>query len=409
MERMLVHMPTGTGKTKTAMHIITNYYNFTLKKSGLILWIAHTTELLQQAYDTFTNVWQHIGSDEINVYKIYGDSNINSSFELINGIAFCGLQKMLSIKKNNPTLFDNIKKECRLIVFDEAHKASAEGTSDLIEELMRMPRGYKNRSLVGLTATPGRTTEDTYDNKILSNMFGGKLINIDSSILNQINFGKLKSLNTTAEKNIIKYFQDREILARMIPQKLEYKIDFTQRDLKILSGRLRSLGVNDREYTNEQLEVFAKNKERNLAILRKIRALQYDKKPTIVFACSVEHAKMLSAMLTLENIKNSLVLGEMNSADRKKAINQFKDRNSGVDVIINYEVLTTGFDSKNIQCVFITRPTKSIILYSQMLGRGLRGPLMGGNKECILVDIADNLEVFDNETAFTHFNDYWGV
>lgn len=58
---------------------------------------------------------------------------------------------------------------------------------------------------------------------------------------------------------------------------------------------------------------------------------------------------------------------------------------------------------------FITRPTKSIVLYSQMLGRGLRGPLMGGNEECDLIDIDDNLQAFDNETAFSHFNDYWRV
>lgn len=114
-------------------------------------------------------------------------------------------------------------------------------------------------------------------------------------------------------------------------------------------------------------------------------------------------------MLTLEGIQNSLVLGNMQAMDRKKAIDDFKDKNSGVDIIINYEVLTTGFDSKNIRCVFITRPTKSIVLYSQMLGRGLRGPLMGGNEECLLVDVDDNLEAFDNETAFLHFNDYWRI
>ena len=52
---------------------------------------------------------------------------------------------------------------------------------------------------------------------------------------------------------------------------------------------------------------------------------------------------------------------------------------------------------------------KRLVLYSQMLGRGLRGPLMGGNEECDLIDIDDNLQAFDNETAFSHFNDYWRV
>ena len=409
LERMLVHMPTGTGKTKTTMHIITNYINFSLKKQGIVIWIAHTIELLQQAYDTFEAVWKHLGDGRINAYKLWGNKVIEDTTQPLNGIVFCGLSKLMSIAEARKDLFERIKKDCRLVVFDEAHKAAAKQTQKVIEDLMRMPDGYKNRSLIGLTATPGRTTEDSYDNNLLTNMFGNKLIYIDASILNQINMGRLAALNTVAENNIIRYFQERHILAKMKPQKLTYKMEFSEKELKTLGSTLRDMGYDDKEYTDEQLKVLARSKERNLAIMSQLRQLHIDKKPTIVFACSVDHAKMLSAMLTLEGISNSLVLGEMDSMDRKYAIDVFKDRNSGVDIIINYEVLTTGFDSKNIKCVFITRPTKSIVLYSQMLGRGLRGPLMGGNEECDLIDIDDNLQAFDNETAFSHFNDYWRV
>lgn len=409
LERMLVHMPTGTGKTKTTMHIITNYINFSLKKQGIVIWIAHTIELLQQAYDTFEAVWKHLGDGKINAYKLWGNKVIEDTTQPLNGIVFCGLSKLMSIAESRKDLFERIKKDCRLVVFDEAHKAAAKQTQKVIEDLMRMPDGYKNRSLIGLTATPGRTTEDSYDNNLLTNMFGNKLIYIDASILNQINMGRLAALNTVAENNIIRYFQERHILAKMKPQKLTYKMEFSEKELKTLGSTLRDMGYDDKEYTDEQLKILARSKERNLAIMSQLRQLHIDKKPTIVFACSVDHAKMLSAMLTLEGISNSLVLGEMDSMDRKYAIDAFKDRNSGVDIIINYEVLTTGFDSKNIKCVFITRPTKSIVLYSQMLGRGLRGPLMGGNEECDLIDIDDNLQAFDNETAFSHFNDYWRV
>ncbi len=409
LERMLVHMPTGTGKTKTTMHIITNYINFTIKKQGIVIWIAHTTELLQQAYDTFESVWKHLGDGKINAYKLWGTKTIENINQPLNGIVFCGLSKLMSIADSKPALYERLKMDCRLIVFDEAHKAAARKTQKVIEGLMRMPAGYENRALIGLTATPGRTTEDTYDNNLLTNMFGNKLIYIDSTILNQINLGRLKALNTVAETNIIKYFQERHILAKMKPQKLTYKTEFSEKDIKILSSALRDMGFDDKEYTDEQLKVFARNKERNLAIMSQLRQLYLDKKPTIVFACSVDHAKMLAAMLTLEGIPNSLVLGDMEPMDRKHAIDLFKDRKSGVDIIINYEVLTTGFDSKNIKCVFITRPTKSIVLYSQMLGRGLRGPMMGGNEECDLIDIDDNLQAFDNETAFSHFNDYWRI
>lgn len=409
LERMLIHMPTGTGKTKTTMHIITNYFNFSLSKKGIIIWIAHTTELLQQAYDTFESVWKHLGDGNIKVYKLWRSNTIDDTKQPLNGVVFCGLSKLMAIAESKSELFERLKRDCRLIVFDEAHKAAAKKTQKIIEELMRMPNGYENRALIGLTATPGRTTEDAYDNSLLTNMFGNKLIYIDSNILNQINMGRLKALNTVAETNIIKYFQERHILAKMRPQRLTYKMEFSEKDLRILSDALIDVGYDNKDYTEEQLRVLARNKERNLAIMTKLRQLYIENKPTIVFACSVDHAKMLAAMLTLEGIPNSLVLGEMDSMDRKHAVDKFKDRNSGVDIIINYEVLTTGFDSKNIKCVFITRPTKSIVLYSQMLGRGLRGPLMGGNEECDLIDVDDNLQAFDNETAFSHFNDYWRI
>lgn len=408
-EKMLVHMPTGTGKTKTSMHTIVNYINFNLKKEGLVIWVAHTTELLQQAYETFENVWKHLGDGSINAYKLWGTRTIDNVDESLNGICFCGLAKLMSIYDNNPELFKRLKIDCRLIVFDEAHKAAASQTKKTIEALLRMPEGYVNRALIGLSATPGRTTEISYDNNLLTNMFGGKLIHIDADILNQINMGRLQALNATAETNIIKYFQERRILAKMTPEKLTYKKEFSDADIKILTGALRDMGYNEKEYTDKQLKVLAENKERNSAIMKRLRELHQNHIPTIVFACSVNHAKMLSAMLTLEEIPNSLVVGEMEMLDRKKAIDIFKDKNSGVDIIINYEVLTTGFDSKNIKCVFITRPTKSIVLYSQMLGRGLRGPMMGGNEECLLIDVDDNLQAFDNETAFSYFNDYWRV
>lgn len=406
-ERMLIHMPTGTGKTKTSMHIITNYIEFTLQKKGLVIWVAHTTELLQQAYDTFVSVWRSLGDGSIRAYRLWGVNNVSDTDDTMEGIVFCGLAKLMAMQNSNPKLFQRLKRDCRLLVFDEAHKASAHKTQQIIEELLRMPEGYENRAMLGLSATPGRTTQQSGDNNMLSNMFGNKLIYIDSIILNQINYGRLQALNQIAETNIIKYFQQRRILAKMDVQRLNYEKEFSQQELNILSSDLRDMGFDEKEYTEKQLKVLATNKSRNKAIMIRLKELNRDGIPTIVFACSVQHAKMLSAMLTLDEVPNSLILGEMNPVDRKHAIDDFKNRDSKVNMIINYEVLTTGFDSKNIRCVFITRPTKSIVLYSQMLGRGLRGPMMGGNEFCTLIDIDDNLESFDNETAFFHFDDYW--
>ena len=114
-------------------------------------------------------------------------------------------------------------------------------------------------------------------------------------------------------------------------------------------------------------------------------------------------------MLTLENVPNAVVIGDMASYERNLAIKRFKDREDDVNILINYEVLTTGFDATNIECVFIARPTQSVVLYSQMLGRGLRGPQMGGKPTCLLVDVKDNLKQYNENMAFSHFNNYWNL
>ena len=303
LERLLIHMPTGTGKTKTTMHIIVNYIEFTMQKKGLVIWVAHTTELLQQAYETFVNVWNHLGDGTVTIYKIWGKNNLEDVTKPLDGIAFCGLSKLMSIAEKNPDLIKRLETDCRLIVFDEAHKAAATETRKVIERLMRKKEGMENRALIGLSATPGRTTNASFDNNLLSYMFGGKLIDINIDILNQINMGTLKALNTIAEENIIKYFQQRKILSKLKVEKLTYKTEFTDAELEILCTDLAVMGYED--FTNKQLKILAANKNRNLALMIKLRELYILKIPTIVFACSVDHARMLSAMLTLEEIPNN--------------------------------------------------------------------------------------------------------
>ena len=124
---------------------------------------------------------------------------------------------------------------------------------------------------------------------------------------------------------------------------------------------------------------------------------------------SVEHGKMLSAALTMQGIKNGHVFGDMDPVERRTIISRFKDEQDDLNILINYEVLTTGFDATNIECVFIARPTQSVVLYSQMLGRGLRGPQMGGKATCLLIDVKDNLKQYDENMAFSHFDSYWNL
>lgn len=407
LRRFLIHMPTGTGKTKTATHIICHHYNYNLHKKGLVLWVAHTTELLQQAYDTFVSVWKNIGNGRITTYKLWGDYNIGIPEDEFSGFMVCGIQKLQSLQTSKPELFERLVKDTRLLVYDEAHKASATETRNVIEKFMTRAGGLEDRSLMGLSATPGRTTVQSFDNELLVSMFGNKIIGIDTQLMNAVNLSPQEAANATVEHDVIKYFQERGVLSRVEKEELIYPVSLTDEEIQKIRVTASANGYDD--FTKAALEVIGRNKGRNLRIMQRLRELNQERKPTIVFACSVKHAQLLSAMLTLENISNAVVIGDMPSYERNLAIKRFKDREDDVNILINYEVLTTGFDATNIECVFIARPTQSVVLYSQMLGRGLRGPQMGGKATCLLIDVKDNLKQYDENMAFSHFDSYWNL
>lgn len=407
LQRFLIHMPTGTGKTKTATHIICHHYNYNLKKTGLVIWVAHTSELLQQAYDTFCSVWKNIGNGTITTYKLWGDYDLTTQDAPFNGFMVCGIQKLQSIAKSRPELFEQLIRDTRLVVYDEAHKASASETRQTIESFMSLKNDMKNRCLMGLSATPGRTTAVSFDNELLASMFGNRIISIDTKLMNAVNMSAQEAVNSDAEPDIIKYFQNRGVLSKIKKEELIYSEEISDEELKKIKIAASNNGYDD--FTKSALEQIGKNKSRNLRIIQRLRELNRDHIPTIVFACSVKHGQLLSAMLTLEGIENALVIGEMPGRERNDSISRFKDTEDTLNIIINYEVLTTGFDATNIECVFIARPTQSVVLYSQMIGRGLRGPQMGGNESCLLIDVKDNLMQYNENMAFSHFNNYWSL
>lgn len=406
LRRFLVHMPTGTGKTKTATHIICHHYSYNLNKKGLVLWIAHTAELLQQAYETFATVWRNIGKGSIITYKLWGDYEVEIPSEGFSGFMVCSIQKLQSIQKSNEGLFNAIIRDVRLLVYDEAHKASAKEARKTIEKIMTRTEGLEDRALMGLSATPGRTTGQSFDNELLASMFGNKIIGIDTKLMNEVNMSAQEAANTEVESDVIKYFQNRGVLSKIVKEELTYPESLTDSEFNEIKVIAYEQGYDD--FSKKALEIIGNNKSRNLCIMQKLRELNNQEKPTIVFACSVKHAQLLSAMLTLENVQNAVVIGDMPSYERKCAIARFKDKEDKLNILINYEVLTTGFDATNIECVFIARPTQSVVLYSQMLGRGLRGPQMGGKATCLLIDVKDNLKQYNENMAFSHFNNYWG-
>ena len=277
--------------------------------------------------------------------------------------------------KGRPTsLIKNISENLSLVVVDEAHKISAPTYLQALEMLAN-----KFTSVVGVTATPGRAAFDDKSNQALANIFQSNLLKPDLG------------------KNPIVTLRNMGVLAEVVHLEIQTGLKF---DIEFSENPL------DSDITSRSLKRIAESPQRNQLIANTVKNEVDHGNPVIVFSCNVEHSKTLCALLAVTGVRSSYIDHTKTYGARKKTISDFK--NGTTDVIVNYGVLSTGFDAPRIRSVIITRPTASIVLYSQMIGRGLRGEAVGGNKYCRVIDINDNFERYGNlEKIYSHFSEFW--
>ncbi|MEI6207118.1 MAG: DEAD/DEAH box helicase family protein [Desulfuromonadales bacterium] len=111
--------------------------------------------------------------------------------------------------------------------------------------------------------------------------------------------------------------------------------------------------------------------------------LQYgDGRKSFCFAVTVAHAVALCTQFLAKGITAAVVSAKTSKGDREDIINRFKA--GSIRIIINCQVLTEGFDCPDAGCVILARPTKSLVMYLQMVGRGMRA--IPGKTDCILLD-----------------------
>jgi superfamily II DNA or RNA helicase len=157
------------------------------------------------------------------------------------------------------------------------------------------------------------------------------------------------------------------------------------------------------------LALLAEDDYRNLIIFNELKGLVSRHQRVIVFSTTVAHAALLASLATLEGIAARTVTSNTSSKDRADAISWYKATDSEPRVLINFGVLTTGFDAPKTSAALIARPTKSLVLYSQMVGRAIRGRLAGGNENAEIVTVVDTqLPGFDSPAAaFENWDDVW--
>lgn len=380
-KRFLIHMPTGSGKTRTAGEIIIDFIRLSSSKALLnnkikILWIAQSSELCYQAYETIKWLFDNKGTHNISIGHFYDKEELPNNIENETAIIFCSIQKLLLHYKEK--IWKQIKNDNYLVIVDEAHRSVA-------NQWIRALNNFVSNSsvfLLGLTATPGLGIEGDEKNYALSTYYNNNKISITDS-------------NYTEISTPIEYLVKREFLANIT------RIDIDS--FVPIEDSIKHDEFGTFSFTKRTLNQLSVNPSRNSSIINIIKENYRKEKKILVFTCGLVHNKILQAILTDLGINSETV--DTNSKNRNSIINRFKKGN--LNVLLNFGVLTTGFDAPKTDVCIIARPIKSIVMYSQMVGRILRGPNNKGNKENTLYTIKDNLNHGDYDKMFNSFNEFY--
>lgn len=315
---------TGTGKTVIAAFDYKDFTKEHKRESNRLLFIAHREEILKQSRDTFRAILK-----DNNFGDLYVGGAVAESIDHL----FMSIQSFNSAKlydKTSPDFYD-------FIIVDEFHHAEAPSYQKLLDY-------YEPKILLGLTATPER-------------MDG---------------------------KNVLERFDDRIAAEMRLPEAIDRKLlspfqYFAVSDIIDLSKLKWTRGGYDK---TELENVYTSNDIRVNAIISSIYKYVTDINEVIGlgFCVSVEHAKYMAERFNKHRIPSMAVLGESSTEDRNSA--KRKLVSGEVKFIFTVDIYNEGVDIPEINTVLFLRPTESLTVFLQQLGRGLR---LSEGKECLTV------------------------
>ena len=382
--RTILHMPTGAGKTRTSMHIVARFLEE--NEPCIVVWLASSAELLEQAAEAFSLAWNSLGNRPVQVMHAWGSHEADFS-KLSDGILIGGFQKLSSAlsRQVDGYILNRFARRVSMTIVDEAHQSIAPTYKRVIDFFTG---SGKYDALLGLTATPGRTWSDISADSNLSHYFGEHKV----------------MLEIEGYADPVAYLMDEGYLACPEFRQLTYD------DTSLSAEDIEQVSSLVGDYPDEILQKLASDASRNAQILDEIRSLVDEGHTRIIlFAASVEHARTVSTILGLYDIASEIVTGGTPKPLRKRAIRNFKSEDKVARVMCNFGVLTAGFDAPKTSAAIIARPTRSLVLFSQMVGRATRGIKAGGNEACVISTIVDTkLPGFRNiSEAFTNWEDVY--
>ncbi|EKO3389460.1 DEAD/DEAH box helicase [Vibrio fluvialis] len=332
----VIVLPTGAGKSLVIAELAR------LAK-GRVLVLAHVKELVEQNHAK---------------YEGYGLKGAIFSAglgrkETDQQVVFASVQ---SVVRN----LDAFKNQFSLLVIDECHRVPDDKSSSyqkVITHLLELNPGMK---VLGLTATPYR-------------LGMGWIYQYHTRGL--VRSEEPRFFRDCIFELPIRYLLDEEFLtpARLI-------------DAPVLSYDFSQLKpANTGRYKESEMDlVIEQSKRATPQIVQQIIQLAADKQGVMVFAATVRHAQEILGLLPQG--ESDIVIGDTPSPERDAIIQRFKQRD--LKFLVNVSVLTTGFDAPHVDLIAILRPTESVSLYQQIVGRGLR--LSPGKTECLVLDYAGN-------------------
>jgi len=304
------------------------FLSYLANKKKRALVIAHTIELIQQTKESLEKNFPET------TCKIISSDELPSS-EIISISTVQCISLMLRKGILDLSRFD-------ILVIDEAHRTMAESYLRIINE---MP---ENAEILGFTATPVRM-----DRKDLSIIFGKPVYS--------------KTIHDMIQKGIL----------------------CDVRLFRIQTGvSLETINSHNGDFKTKELAAVINTQERNQLAVKTYLELLKDKK-TIIFCCDVVHVLSLKKEFEKKGIPVGYVVGCMSEKKRKETLVRFKT--GEIKVIINCQLLTEGFDEPSTEALLIARPTQSVSLYTQIIGRGLR--TFPGKTDCMIADLTDNSNV----------------
>ena len=391
--RVFLHMPTGSGKTRTAINIMCSLLRKTTE-NFVIVWLANKEELCDQAYEEFFKAWQILGNQTVKIFKHFGGkrSNLNeiANYSKSNSaIIFSSLDMMYEDITNNISSFMLLSKSVRLVVMDEAHLTIAKTYKNIINNLAPTDK----TGVLGLSATPGRSYRNVEEDLELKDFY----------------YSQKVGLKVEGEKNIINWLIKNKYLAKAKMERIEFETDlaklFSKNEINNELIRIRE----GKDYSKSFRDKISNNNERVELIINQIIEENKSGEKIIVFSSSKDNAIAIADMLNIFMINSASITSDTDPELRRMLIDKFKNKNSGLNILINYDVLTTGFDAPKTKIAIISRPTTSIVLYHQMIGRVVRGEKQGGNKACKVLTVVDTfLPGYKNlSDSFYFWEDIW--